>query len=883
MSRFQLRFALLALAVLASPGSARAQDSTPIIPLEHFFDNPEIAGAQISPDGRWISYLKPHRGKLNIHVRAIDATEERVMTADTARPVGGYFWAADASHLLYVQDKGGNENFHVYAVPIAGTGLPEARDLTPFEGVRAIIFAVPEDAPERILVGMNRRTPSAFDAYWLNLESGEATLAVENPGRHGGYLLDPENRVRVAQQQNEQGGTEILFRETEAAPWRTVFSVPADENAGAVRFHPDGRRLYVTTNRGTDLARLILLDLASGAIEEVEGDPEKRVDIGGVSFSDRTDEIIATTYVDDTVRIYARPAWQRDIERLRAVHRGTPNVTSITRDEQKLIVAFDDPVDPGATYLYDRATGTAELLFRPRPWLKSEQLADMTPVSYPARDGLTIHGYLTVPRGAAQTRLPMVLLVHGGPWARDTWGYDPEAQLLANRGYAVLQVNYRGSTGYGKRFYNAAVREFAGKMHDDLVDGVAWAVARGTADPDRVAIYGGSYGGYATLVGLAFTPDVFACGVDYVGPSSLITLINSFPAYWRPFMEGTWFRHVGDPAKEEDLEDLRRRSPLFRVDSIQDPLLIVQGANDPRVTKLEADQLAIALRDRGVRVRYLVAPNEGHGFANPDNRLALYRSMETFLGECLGGRVQESVAPAIDATIARLTVDVDTLQLAPTVSYRALVPGDPAVAGTAITAGVDTFRITLIQAGNEREVGTIVDALTITEANGQPALQRIQTLSSAMLGTGVDSVLVRHADLVPVRHRSRNAQRAMSLDYAGNEVRGSITPTGGTATDIAVRTEGAVFDSNPVDLVIRALPLAPGLAVQIPVYLHEAGGKVDVPAQVVREEPLDGVAAWVVESTMAGRKVTYWIAKADRALLRQDVEAAPNVIVRIAP
>ena len=392
----------------------------------------------------------------------------------------------------------------------------------------------------------------------------------------------------------------------------------------------------------------------------MESDPEGEVDFGSAMFSDLTDELIATVYVADTVRIYPKNEQvATDMARLRQVHDGTPNVSSTTTDETKWMVSFDAPTDPGATYLYDRETGEAEFLFRPRPWLEPEQLADVRPVSFPARDGLAVNGYLTLPTGVEPKSLPMVLLVHGGPWARDDWGYQPEAQMLANRGYAVLQVNYRGSTGYGKRFFNAAVKEFAGKMHDDLIDGVKWAVAEGIADPDLVGVYGGSYGGYATLVSLTFTPEVFACGVDYVGPSSLITLIESFPAYWRPFLKGYWYRFVGDPSVEADREDMKTRSPLFYVDQIEDPILIVQGANDPRVTKLESDQMVVALRDRGIKVSYLVAENEGHGFANADNRMALYRSMETFFGECLGGRVQEQVPDEIQTKIAELTVDVD--------------------------------------------------------------------------------------------------------------------------------------------------------------------------------------------------------------------------------
>ena len=663
-----LALVLAAIASVTRQATAQSHDEMPpLIPIQHFFDNPEIAGAQISPNGQFISYLKPYQDKLNVYVREIGSSTERRMTTDTIRPVRGYFWSADGSMLLYVQDKGGNEDYHVYSVPIEGTGTPEAKNLTPHEGARAVIFAVPPERPGEILIGLNQRDPSLFDAYWLDVETGETRLVAENPGNFRGVMPDHDLQVRLAMGQNAEGGTSLYTRSSDDDPeWREVAAYTASETVRPFRFHKDNRRVYMASNVGdTNLQRLVLLDLETGAIEEVESDPEGEVDFGDAVFSDLTDELMATVYVADTVRIYPKSEQvARDLERLRRLHDGTPNVSSSTTDETKWMVSFDSATDPGATYLYDRDTGESEFLFRPRPWLKPDQLAEMRPVSFPARDGLEIHGYLTLPEGVEPKGLPMVLLVHGGPWARDDWGYQPEVQMLANRGYAVLQVNYRGSTGYGKQFFNAAVKEFARKMHDDLIDGVRWAVEQGIADPDLVGVYGGSYGGYATLVSLTFTPEVFACGVDYVGPSSLITLIESFPAYWRPFLKGYWYRFVGDPSVEGDREDMKTRSPLFHVDRIEDPILIVQGANDPRVTKLESDQMVVALRDRGIPVEYLVADNEGHGFSNADNRMALYRSMETFFGECLGGRVQEEVPAAIEATIAELTVDPASVEAA---------------------------------------------------------------------------------------------------------------------------------------------------------------------------------------------------------------------------
>jgi len=660
---------LMQLCALALPWilAAQVRTAVPLIPLEHFFDNPEIAGAQISPDGLWLSYLKPYKGKLNVHIRAVNATAaaERVMTTDTLRPVTQYFWSRDGRYILYAQDKGGNENYRIYAVDPTQPGVPLARDLTPFDKVRAAIFAVPQRTPGRILVGLNRRNPSAFDAYWLDLASGKLDLAVENPGRHGSYLIDRSGQIRVATQSTPTGANEILVRAKDGDPWRTLATYPATEDVSPLRIAPDGKHLYVSSNAGTsNLSRLLLMDMDTGKETPIESDPKGEADFGGAVFSEVTDSLIATVYNGDTVRIYPRTKMMTKLlADVRKLHDGTPSVSSSTADETRYIVSFNSPTDPGATYLYDAKTGQSKFLFRPRPWLKSTELSTVTPVSFKARDGLTVHGYLTTPRGVEAKNLPMVLLVHGGPWARDAWGYQSEAQLLANRGYAVLQVNYRGSTGYGKSFFNAAVKEFAGKMHTDLLDGVSWAVQQGIANPKKVGIYGGSYGGYATLVGVTFSPDAFACGLDYVGPSSLATLIESFPAYWRPFLEGSWFRFVGDPAKPADRADMLARSPISRVDSIRVPLLVVQGANDPRVTRLEADQLVAALRDRGVKVQYIVAPNEGHGFANPNNRLALYRAMEQFFGQCLGGRVQPTVSEAITSHLKGLTVDPDSVKL----------------------------------------------------------------------------------------------------------------------------------------------------------------------------------------------------------------------------
>ncbi len=613
----------------------------PLIPLEHFFENPEKAGAKVSPDGSKLSYLAPEADRLNVWVRSVDGDDDVCVTHDHTRGIRSYSWSRDATRILYVQDQGGNENFHVHAADLARPDQASL-DLTPFEGVRAGIVDVPYDDPVHVLVSLNRRDPQCFDVHRLDLGTGELELVAENPGNIAGWHTDPGGALLAASAQTAAGDTEILARATEDEPFRSL-AIYANEDGGNVYgFTPDGTALWVGSARDRDLTRLVRLDLATGEETEVYAHPE--VDIGGPILRSRTGELLAVVTMVDRLEVaFFDDSFERGWRQAEALHHGDVAGVSMDDEERRWVVSFDDDREPGATFLLDTRTGEHEFLFRPRPKLDPEHLAPMRTVRIPSRDGYTLHACLTLPLGVEPKDLPMVLLVHGGPWARDTWGYHPEAQFLANRGYAVLQVNYRGSTGFGKRFMHAAEHEFAGKMHDDLIDAVEWAVAEGIADRARIAIYGGSYGGYAALVGVTFTPEVFAAAIDYVGPSSLVTLVRSFPPYWRPFLQGSWYRFVGDPGTEEEpneevVADLWARSPLSRVDAIRTPLLVAQGANDPRVTKREADQIVAALHDRGVDVEYLVKDDEGHGFANPENRLDLYRAMERFLAEHLGGR-----------------------------------------------------------------------------------------------------------------------------------------------------------------------------------------------------------------------------------------------------
>ena len=668
--RWPLRVCLLALAALVAAGAGArpaAASPPPLIDRNLFFGDPELSGAQLSPDGRWLSFVKPYAGARNLWVKGVDEpfAAARPVTADK-RPVPSYFWSRDGHYLLYVQDRNGDENFHVWAVDPAGAPegeakVPAARDLTPVPGVRAQILSVPRDAPGQLLVGLNDRDPRFHDIWQVDIATGGRTLVRENKEEVGGWVFDNDGRLRLAWKERPGGGGDLLRVGLQGL--EPIASTTFEETLTPLQFHPDGRRVYVSTNAGADvdLERLMLLDVESGTWEMVEQDPDSEVDLGNAVFHPLTDELLATSYEGDRQRVYpkndeARRLWAG----LRAaLPEGELDITSVTDDLKHVLVAVHSDVDPGSVYQYDAASGKAALVYRSRPDLPSQDLAPMRPVTFAARDGMRIHAYLTLPKGLGEKDLPVVMYIHGGPWARDHWGYEPYAQFLANRGYAVMQVNYRASTGYGKKYLNAGNHEWGtGAMQNDVTDAVKWLIAQGIADPKRVGIFGGSYGGYATLAGVTYTPDLYACGVPYVGPSNLVTLIESFPEYWKPFLEGSFYRRVGNPSVESERQDLLARSPLLRCDEIKAPLLVVHGANDPRVKQRESDQIVVALRQKGKAVEYLVAPDEGHGFRAPGNRLALAAAMEKFLAKHLGGRCQEGLDEATAKALAAITVDV---------------------------------------------------------------------------------------------------------------------------------------------------------------------------------------------------------------------------------
>jgi dipeptidyl aminopeptidase/acylaminoacyl peptidase len=627
-----IALALLTLGLAALPALA---ELPPLIPREVLFGNPVKTQAQISPNGKTLAYLAPDdKGVMNVWVRTIGQNDDQVVTADKKRGIRIYDWQQDSEHILYMQDFDGDENWHVYQTNLK---TKNTRDLTPFQGVAAQGFVTDPNFPDQVLVPLNIRDRHLHDMYRINLKNGAVEMDTENPGDVAGFTQDNQFRVRVAQVFLPDGGTEIRVRDDEKSPWHTFLKWGPDESFGGVAgFTPDNRSVYLISSVDANAARLLEVELATGKQAVVAED--KQYDVNGILTHPTKHTLEAVEFVRDRSEwILIDKSLQADFDAIRKVRAGDFYIVSRDLADKTWIVNYVVDDGPVPFYVYDRTSKKATFLFSNRPGLEQYKLAKMQPISFPARDGMTIHGYLTLPIGPEPKNLPMVLNVHGGPWGRDTWGLDNEAQWLANRGYAVLQINFRGSTGYGKAFVNAGDREWAGKMHADLIDGKNWAVKQGYADGKKVCIMGGSYGGYATLVGVTFTPDEFACGVDIVGPSNLVTLLSTIPPYWAP-MKSLFKKRVGD--LETEPEFLKSRSPLFKADQIKAPLLIGQGANDPRVKQAESDQIVAAMRQNGKPVEYIVFPDEGHGFARPENRLIFYAAAEPFLAKYLGGRAE---------------------------------------------------------------------------------------------------------------------------------------------------------------------------------------------------------------------------------------------------
>ncbi|MBU9889940.1 MAG: S9 family peptidase [Candidatus Omnitrophica bacterium] len=605
----------------------------PLIPREVLFGSPENAAPQISPDGSRIAYLAPYEGVLNIWLFDRSTKEKTALTRDRGRGISIYQWAPDGKTILFLQDRDGDENWHLYQKPLSDE---PPKDLTPFEGVQAGIVGSDKHFPGQLLIALNKEDRTKHDVYRLDLRTDAIELAAENTGQIAGWIVDPRGmKVRAAIATRPEGGNDVLVRDGEEDAWRKVLSWSFEDSmtSSVLGFTPDGRGLYLVDSRERDTTALKEWDLAAGTEKVLLSDPH--YDIGGVIINPDDYAVeMAQIYREKSNWIPLRPAVRGDLEFLSNAKFGDFSITSRSHDDRYWIVRYENDVTAVNYYIYDRKEKTKEFLFAHQPRLSEYRLSVVHPFEFRARDGLKISGYKTLPK-QGKAPFPTVLLVHGGPWSRRGWGYDPIAQWLADRGYASLWINFRGSTGFGKAFVNAGNREWGGKMQDDLADGVQWAVRQGIADPERVGIMGGSYGGYAVLAAAVFTPDLFRCGIDLFGPSDLVTFLNAIPPYWS-VEKSNIFRSLGDPATEAPF--LRERSPLHHVDKVRMPLLIAQGANDARVPQSESERVVEALRGKGIPCEYLVFPDEGHGFVKPENRLKFYRTAEAFLARHLGGR-----------------------------------------------------------------------------------------------------------------------------------------------------------------------------------------------------------------------------------------------------
>jgi dipeptidyl aminopeptidase/acylaminoacyl peptidase len=647
---------------LATNTPQRAPTTSELIPRDVLFGNPERSQLRISPDGKTLSWIAPRDGVLNVWTAPVsDPKNAKPLTSDKSRGIRQYQWAYNSTHVLYVQDLGGDENWKIYSVDVASGA---AKDLTPFEEIKdkdgkaimqpngkplrpaARIDNASEKFPDEILIGLNNRDPQYHDLYRCNIKTGALKMVQQNDA-YEGFITDEDFNVRFAAKPLPDGGTEIL-KANDKGGFETFQTIPQGDSltSAPLGFDHAGKTLYMTDSRGRDTGALFAVDPATGEKKLLA--ENAKADAGATITDPKTGVVQAVAFE------YEREHWtvldtsiQPDLDYLKSVANGEVSISSRTLDDTKWTVAYVLDNGPVRYYLYDRPAKKATFLFTNQPKLEGLALAHTNPVVIKSRDGLDLVSYLTLPAGSDKDNnarpdagaIPMVLFVHGGPWARDNWGYNPYAQWLSNRGYAVLEVNYRGSTGFGKKFVAAGDKEWAGKMHDDLIDAVNWAVDQKIAKKDKVAIMGGSYGGYATLVGLTFTPDTFACGVDIVGPSNLVTLLNTIPPYWAPAI-AQFTTRVGDHRTEDGKKFLLSRSPLTLADKIRKPLLIGQGANDPRVKQAEADQIVKAMQSKNIPVTYVLFPDEGHGFARPQNRTAFNAVTEQFLAANLGGQAQ---------------------------------------------------------------------------------------------------------------------------------------------------------------------------------------------------------------------------------------------------
>jgi len=864
--------------VMALATLAYTQD-TPLIDRELFFGNPEISGGQLSPDGKWISFLKEYDGIMNIWVKEFDKPFDTAKPlTDSKRPLYGYFWSRDGQYILYAKDKDGDENINIFVVDPKGEAaegeVPESRNLTPMEEVTAQLYNASDIDHDIFYIGLNDRDKSWHDLYKLNISTGELELVYENTDRITSYGFDWDDNLRLLYRTDEKGNTTILHKKDgELEP---IYETSVTESAGVSGWNEDNSKMYLITNKGDlDLSTLFLMDPVTGEMEKIESDPEGRVDLGGLRLDRNTRKMIVTSYTDDKTRYYWKDkTWEKNYKFLKKKFPGREvSFQSSTEDYKKFLVSVSGDRYASESWFFD--TESKELIhqYTPRPELKEveEHLAPMQPINYKSSDGLEIPGYLTTPKGAKVKDLPVVILVHGGPKGpRDYWGYNPLVQFLANRGYAVMQPNFRASGGYGKAFMNAGDLQWGKLMQDDITWGVKYLIEEGIANEDKVAIMGGSYGGYATLAGLAFTPELFACGVDIVGPSNIFTLLESIPPYWesaRAYLHGM----VGDPETEEGKKLIEEASPLFSAEQINKPLLIIQGANDPRVKKAEADQIAIAMRDRGKEVSYLLADDEGHGFAKPTNRMAMYAEIEKFLAGVLGGRYQEEMPEDVASRLEELRVDISevTYEPAAEVEIASELPEIDAV----MSERELNYQVNMAVQGQElamelnRTVKKDGENWVVTEVNKGP------------MGESKE-VMVYSKDLQPVSRTIEQMGQSITMNYSPGKVEVNVQDK-----NMEITYEGAFMsDGAGVDHVIAGLPLEEGYELSYNSADMQTMQSKQVKLMVEGKEKVNDTECWKVVVTAVENendRSTMWINPTDNCAekVEQIVPAMGNATV----
>ena len=786
-----------------------SQKDAPIIDRDIFFGNPEIAAAQLSPDGKLISFQKEFNGIMNIWVKKFDEPfNKAVPLTNNERPLGGYFWTYDSKYILFVKDNKGDENYNVYAVnpyetPKDGEKVPTSRNLTPKEKVRVSIYQVSKNDPDVMWVGINDRDKAWHDLYKLKISTGELELLFENNDRITGWNFDWNEKPRLAYRTNDAGFSEILRIDGDNK-FTKIYETNLQESAYIAAWNKDNTSMYLVSNKGdVDLTTLYSFDPNSGKIEKIESDPKNKVDFGGMFIDDNTKEILYTSYTyHKRNRIWKNKKWKKMYKHLKKKFKGrSVGFTSFTKDYKQMLISVSGDKYASETYFFDSETKELIYQYTARPKLKEveQYLAKMESISYKSSDGLEIPAYLTIPYGAEKKNLPLVVFVHGGPKGpRDYWGYSSAVQMLANRGYAVMNPNFRASGGYGKHFLNAGDKEWGKLMQDDITWGVKYLVDQGIVDKDRVAIMGGSYGGYATLAGLAFTPDLYTCGVDIVGPSNLFTLLESIPPYWEAFRKRL-YEMTGDPETEEGKKLLTEASPLFSVDKIKKPLLIVQGANDPRVKQAESDQIVVALRDSGKDVEYLLAEDEGHGYHKPNNNMAMWVSVEKFLGKHLGGRYQTTMSDEVAKSLKLITQDVTK------VDYKKA--GAFTIAENLPTLSPDIKEGTFNYDVNIEVQGQKIP-MQLTRTIKQDAKQLVITdATTSAMGNAKDILFLENMN--PVKRLMTQNGQTIEMVFAESKV--SLTMMGNTkdiAFDGAMLTNGAGYD-----MLIARLPLAKGYTI----------------------------------------------------------------------